>query len=169
MMPSIKRKLVNFILIDGFVFFSAIIVIPFLAEMEFSNAQKYVLDSRWEESDRAFQNSIRLDPFNAKYPYGFSEFLVSRSFAAKDRMSLLKKAEGLCVRALELNPVNSEYYIKLGQVELDIDKNNADDAFNNFKSALNNDPNGFGAAYAVGYACLTAWDRLNDNQREIFI
>ncbi len=168
-MANIKRFIFNLILIAVFLLVIVLITMPLLAELEFTSAQKMADSNRWDEASSRFEKAIWLDPFNSRYLYDFSGSLVHKSEHNPDKMALLKKAEILCRKAAGMDPLNADYPLRLGQIRLDMDRSNTADAFDNFKKALKNDPNGFNVSYAVGYAGMAVWDRLDDFQREMVL
>lgn len=148
------RKLV---LILVFMFFAIIVLAPLFAQACFDKGR--------------FEMAAKLDAFNAGYAAGYGYNLFKNSLESKDKVRLLNEAEVLFKKAVELNPVDAEYYMMLGQVQTGLcveDKKDAQSAvlaIGSFRKAVEKDPNGFYISYAAGYAGLSLWKYINDSDR----
>ncbi|MDD5165861.1 MAG: carbohydrate-binding domain-containing protein [Candidatus Omnitrophica bacterium] len=167
------KKNINFILLIAFILAIAVIVLPFIADLQFNSAKKFEFMYLWQKAEKKYQLAIKLDPFNAQYFSGYGDFLRSKSAYQKDGVGWLLGAEKLYARASELNPRFAKYALYSGQVKLELflaDKNKFKDmlrlGLNDFKRALKNDPNSFNISYSVGYAGISVWDNLNMNEKQ---
>ncbi len=173
-MSMIRRIAIDIILIIMFSSLAVTLIQPLLAEIQFNTAQRLVASFRWPKAEMMFEKAIKTYPFNSQYPAGLAEFLLREAIYLNYKIPYLKKAEDLYNRALELNPRNASYAVKLGQIQLAIFLESGSDqtaliesAFENFKRAILNDPNGFNVSHEVGYAGIAVWHYLDEARREL--
>ena len=159
-----------------FVFLAAVIVAPFMAELQFNTAQKLAQKYLWQNARQKFESAMCIDPLDATRPAGFADFLKTISSPHPDGDYLLMNSVNLYKRALELDPFNAEYALRLGEVELALftrseAKNNfvLIRALDYFKLALKNDPNGFNTSYEVGYRGVEVWPYLNTGFKKLIV
>ncbi len=173
-----RRIVINIILIASFAVLIAVIVLPFVAELQFKTAKEFEENYLWERAGEKYQSAVHLNPFNAKYFAGAGDFLLRQSTYLKgeDRVSGLKKAEKLYQRACRLNPSYAEYWYLLGEAQLIISRqyaagsrekqNTLSATIENFRKAIEKDPYNFRNNYLIGHNLLTAWGFLNVEEKE---
>lgn len=167
---------INILLIATFILFGVVILVPLAAEIQFNSAQKLAGGYLWERAEEKFSEAISIDPFNAVYPAGLADFLKDISATRQDEAAFLKRAQRYYARALELNPYSAEYFLRSGQLKLELFfkdtdkyKDELSGAIDDFRMALKNDPNGFNISYVVGYSLLRVWPSVNDKTRELVV
>jgi len=154
-------NMMKIILVACFVILAVIVVIPLIAELQFDVGQ--------------LKEAVKTDPFNSQYFAGSGESILNEKYHHGDEMAYLDKAMRLYGRALELNPECADYSLKLGQIKLALflkDKVRVEyikSAFDNFKRAVKNDPNGFNISYSVGYAGISIWKFLGKEDKEFIL
>ncbi|MFA5142990.1 MAG: carbohydrate-binding domain-containing protein [Candidatus Omnitrophota bacterium] len=190
-MSALRRVFINVILSVAFAAVSFIILTPLLAEVQFYSAEKLITKYLWKDAEDRLILAIKTDPLNSKYPARLGEFLFTQSAYKDNPLPLLKKAQGYYERAARLNPRCAEYFTRLGRIcvslfigtqdsgrrgglnlpysDAESGRGYIDNAFENFKKALADDPNGFNAAYGTGYSGLAAWKYLNEDERAFVI
>ncbi len=167
----IKKISVNIILILLFVVLVTIIVLSFVAEVQFEQAKKLESNYLWRKAEKAYLQAVDLNPFNAKYFAGAGDFLMRQSRYRKDKVSWLNRAEGLYGRAAQLNPRYAEYRYLLGKLHLAQSsgdrekKRDIDRMVDNFKAAIERDPYNFRMNYLIGHTLLTVWDSLGMEEK----
>src|SRR3989338_3933990 len=169
------KTLINIFLIISFACLAIIIRAPFIAEARFDAAERLIAGYMWKDAEKRLGEVIKIDPYDSRYPARLGEFLFSQSGYKDNNIPLLNKAEEYYGRASGLNPRCAEYFTKQGQINLAIFLEDPSSmglirrAFANFKKAIEDDPNGFNTAYAVGYSSLSAWKYLNESEKGIAI
>jgi len=120
-----RKFVIHVILTAIFVLLGGIIVLPFVAEMEFNNANKLETDYRWKKAGAAYQKVLHLNPFSGEYFAGAGSFMLRQADVrrGKDKVSWLKRAEKLYGHACQLNPSYAEYRYLLGKAQIEIDRN----------------------------------------------
>lgn len=169
-----KRILINAIMAAAFICVPVIVIVPFMAEIRFNAAKKCVAGYLWIDAEKRMEEVLKIDPYDSRYFSSLGEFLFIQAGYKDNQASLLKKAEVYYERASLLNPRCAEYFVKQGQIYVSLflegqRKEYIEKAFNNFRKALANDPNGFNTAYAVGYSGLAVWKYINENERALVI
>ncbi|MFA6142160.1 MAG: carbohydrate-binding domain-containing protein [Candidatus Omnitrophota bacterium] len=160
MKNKIRCAVINIILIAFIVLSGFIITRPLLAEIYFNRA--------------GFSDAIRTDPFSSRYPAGFGEAILKEK-RYHDDAAYLDRATRFYERALQLNPGCADYSLKLGQIEIALflkDETKTGlikSAFNNFRRAIKNDPNGFNISYSAGYAGISVWKFLDHDEKEFIL
>jgi len=148
-----RKMIFRIILAIAFILLITTIALLFISDLKFNLAQNLENKYLWQKAAREYELAVRLVPFNSEYLAGYAKFLY--------KTSDFKKAESLYNRAIKLNPRNAQYYVGLGKAQLMIYGENRDSplrglslslALDNFKKAIENDPNGFLVSYEVGYA-----------------
>jgi len=136
-----------------------------------------------KKAEEKYQSAIRLNPFNAAYFAKYGDFLRWQSRYRKDKVACFKQAEELYKRALRFNPRWAACYARLGKVRIEIisvlselngrEKTSYNDivrlAMMNFRTAFQNDPKGFDTAYSIGYAGISIWAFLDENEKELVL
>ena len=120
---------------------------PFMAEARLYAAEKLSDGYLWKDAEIQLVEAMKIDPHDSRYPARLGEFLFTQAGYKDNQTPLLKKAEGYYERAAALNPRCAEYFVKLGQIDVDLFL--IDKAFENFRRAMADDPNGFNTAYAA--------------------
>ena len=163
----------NIILIAIFALLVVVIAIPLAAQIHFDAAQRFAAKYLWVNADREFKKAVEIDQFDSRYPAGYADFLMMRNKYQDRKIPDFLKAEQLYIKAAKLNPPHAEYYLGAGQTELGLflsDQNiysgNLSAGLNNFKKALERDPNGFNISYSAGYSCLSVWKFLKPEEKE---
>lgn len=174
-----KKLIVNIILITVFIFLASAVISAFLAEASFNKAQAMDTSYRWKNAGKKYQLAIKANPFDSHYLAEYGRFLANRSIYNKDKIYWLNEARNLYSRAQKINLEFAEYYLRLGQIQIGIfrnrpyeatlNKTEIDEAFGNFRKALKYDPNGFDAAYSIGYSGMTIWSFLNDYEKKLVV
>lgn len=67
-----RRGVINIILIASFAVLIAVIVLPFVVEVELGQAKRPEMNYRWEKAGEKYQLAAHLNPFNAKYFAAFT-------------------------------------------------------------------------------------------------
>jgi hypothetical protein len=154
----------------------AVLVLPWAAEYQLSIARKLADAYLWEKADVRFTDALALDPWNASAFAGYGDFLRSIAPDLDNEVFLLTKAEKVYRRAYELDPMNAEYPLRMGEIEVKLflkdkkaHKNGLKDGLDYFKKALKNDPNGFNISYVVGYSLLHVWSSIDDKTKELAV
>jgi len=169
------KATINIILAALFAGVACLFITSLLAEIKFDRAQKFVSEYRWQLAEKEFKEAIRLNPYNSKYPSAQANFLSNQVAYLDDKVSYLRKIEELYGEALKLSPRMSDYAVRLGQAQLMLylqektDTRLIENAFNNFRKAVQNDPNGFNPAYMAGYAGISVWEKLNEEDRKFIL
>lgn len=161
----IRKLVLRTILAFIFVAIISAISILFIADLHFNLAQKSEKNYLWQKAVAEYETAAKLDPFNSEYLSGYARFLYHLSFTQQDKSTYLEKAQILYNRAIKLNPENAGYYLGLGKVQLAQGKKDLD----NFKKAVENDPNGFLVSYETGYIGIDIWKDLDNNGREFML
>lgn len=159
-----RRIVINIILIASFVLLIAVIVLSFVAELQFDQAKKLEVGYRWSETGERYQAAECLNPFNAKYFAGAGDFLVRQSVYREDKTSWLKRAEKSYQRACRLNPQDAECRYLLGNVRMKL--NEIDEGIDNFRESIERDPYNFRNNYLIGHNLLTVWGALDEKEKE---
>lgn len=172
MQNKLIHILISITLLAIFIFLVSVIKIPILAEMQYDMAQKLVAKYRWSTAETNFKKAINIDRFNSRYFAGFGEFLIREGSYDDRKKPFFERARALYERALALNPSSAEYAAKLGEIQLCLfledegsDPGLVREAFHNFKRAVRNDPNGFNVSYMTGYASISVWKFLKEEER----
>jgi hypothetical protein len=167
---------VKILLTVVFISLAAVILVTFIAELQFNAAQRLAQRYLWQDARQKFKIAMRIDPFNATLPAGFAYFLKDISLNRADENALLIHSGRLYKRALELDPFNAEYALRFGETQLALfrlskakDNNALKKALDYFKLALENDPQGFDLSYAVGYAGISVWDKLDAPEKKLVL
>ncbi len=144
----------------------AVIVLPFVAELQFETAKKFKEGYRWERAGEKYQSALHLNPFNASYFAGAGDFMLQQSAyrQGEDEISGLKRAEKLYERACWLNPRYAGNWYLLGKVRMEL--NEIDEVIDNFRESIERDPYNFRNNYLIGHNLLTAWGSLNEKEKE---
>ncbi|MBN1353549.1 MAG: hypothetical protein JW994_02625, partial [Candidatus Omnitrophica bacterium] len=166
-----RRIVINMVLTVIIAVLILSVALPFLAFFQFEKAKTLELAYRWKKAEEKYQLAVRLAPFDAKYPAEYADFLIRQSDYRKNEMSLIMHAEELYRRAIVLNPRYAEYYLALGKLELynyrrTLKPVELENAVENFKNALKNDPNGFNISYSIGYFAIPLWNSLDGGKKE---
>ena len=171
-----KRISINVVLIAAFGLLIAVIVLPFVAEMEFKQAKKLEFGYRWEKTGEKYQSAAHLNPFNASYFTGAGDSILRQSAYREDKAIWLKRAKKLYERACQLNPHYAEYWYALGKVRLEIasvapsglprNDGEVDSAMEDFRKAVDADPYNFRNNYLIGHNLLTVWGSLDEKEKE---
>lgn len=148
-----------------FISLATVIIVIFIADLNFNLAQKSEKNYLWQKAIAQYDLAVKLDPFNSEYLAGLAKFLYDIGPYHTDKILYLQRAESLYNSAIKLNPENAGYYLGLGKVQLAEGKSGLD----NFKKAVENDPNGFFISYAVGYTGMGMWKDLNSKDREFIL
>lgn len=172
-MQSVKRIAINIILASSLILITVILFFWFMGDLRFLQAEKLKSAGRWERAREKYISAIELGSFNTEYLVRYGDFLRERSTYQKDKVGWLLSAEELYARALELNPRCAECALCLGQVRLGLYlsdefrfKDKLGSGLEDFRLAFKNDPYGFDVSYSIGYAAITAWDKLNADEKE---
>ncbi len=174
-MTTLRQIALNAVLIVTFAGIFFILLTPFLAQTQFDSAEKLIAKYLWKDAEAKFELAIKIDPYDSRYPARLGEFLFTQSGNKHNKIQLLNKAEKYYERASALNPECAEYYTKLGQIKLSafLEETSKTEfikyAFANFRKAIEDDPNGFNTAYAVGYSGLALWKYLDESERAIVV
>jgi len=163
MITFLKKSVINLILIVAFCLLVTALVRPLVAELKFTDGEKLAARFKWAEAETKFLDAIKIDPFSSRYLAGLGEFLLLQARYSGNKAPLIERAVGLYGRALELDPKNAEYCLKLGAIELS--RKNYAEAFEDFRKAAENDPNGFNVAYGIGIAGIGVWKNINEADR----
>jgi tetratricopeptide (TPR) repeat protein len=146
---------------------AAALTIRLAAQARFDAAQKMAAAYRWNDAQKLFGEAMRLDPFDSRYPAAMADLLVREAGYRGYKEALLGSATALYERAIRTDPRNAELYLKAGLVELR-ERRNAR-ALEFLMKAVENDPNGFGTAYAAGLAGLGAWKEIDGTLRQFIL
>ncbi len=159
-----NRIAMNIILILVFVAFSVIIVLPFIAELQFGQAIKSEKEHKWQKAEKNFLEAVSINPFNSEYFAKYADCLVDKSlFIDREKTSLFESAEKIYQKAIWINPQHAEYRYLLGKVQLELkDKKGA---FDSFQNTIERDRHNLHNNYLVGFEMLKSWDSLNDKQK----
>ncbi len=169
-----RRAVINIILIASFAVLMVVIVLPFVAEMEFKQAKKLEFGYRWEKTGEKYQSAAHLNPFNASYFTGAGDSILRQSAYREDKAIWLKRAKKLYERACQLNPRYAEYWYALGKVRLVISRQKAvgsreytiGSVVEDFRKAVDADPYNFRNNYLIGHNLLTVWGSLDEKEKE---
>lgn len=171
-MPGRYKTAVNFIITAVFLFLAAVIIAPLLAEAQFDIAGRLAAKSSFQDAASKFEKAVSMDPFNSRSLAGYAGLLKRAGSSLNVKIPELIKAEKLYERALALNPRHAEYALGLGQARIGLFLSGRKDfsgnlkkGFNDFKTAVRNDPNGFNISYSVGYAGLAIWEFLDQDEK----
>lgn len=167
---------INMALIISFIAAAGSAVSLFRAEILFGCAQRSANAAKIQEAEKTFEETIKTDPFNSQYFGAFAEFLLQRNVngGRKPNLDRIKRSDTLYGRALNLNPRCAEYALAIGQIQLRFfletgNYENKKSAFYYFRKALQEDPNGFNVSYAVGYAGISSWQALDDEEKDLIL
>lgn len=172
-MNILKRISINIILIIAFAALSFIVLTSLIAEIQFGSAEKLIAKYLWKDAEAKLALAMKIDPYDSRYPARLGGFFFTQSGYKHNKTQLLNKAEKYYERAAALNPRHAEYYTKLGQIKLSAFLEETSktefirDAFTDFKKSIEDDPNGFNNAYAIGYSGLSVWKYLNEGERAL--
>jgi len=174
-----KRLIINIILISLFILLGIVIVLPFLAEVDFNTGKALEATYRWQRAGEKYQQAVHLNPLNAEYFAKAGDFMLRQSKyrEGQERISWHKRAEKLYERACQLNPKYAENWYLLGKTQItqvinrdytdegEINRDEVNSAMENFREAIEKDPYNFRNNYLVGYDMFTVWDSLDDADR----
>jgi hypothetical protein len=168
--------IIKICLIAFFMLLVAVILAPFIAELQINAAQGFAQRYLWQNAQQKFQVAMSIDPFSASVPAGFADFLKNISPNLADENSLLINSVKLYKWALELDPLNAEYALNLAETEIALfmrgqskDNKLLAEALDYFRRALKNDSNGFNVSYSVGYAGISVWDKLDASEKKLVL
>ena len=176
-----KKLLISVVLLFGFVCLVSIILISLFAAIQFESAEKLITQYRWKDAECNLELAMNTAPYNSQYLARFGEFLFTQAGYSDNQMPPLKKSTEYYSRAARLNPRCAEYFVSLGRIYVGLFMNEQRDggakqgkeyinkAFNNFRKALVNDPNGFNTAYAIGYSGLAVWNNINESEKALVV
>jgi tetratricopeptide (TPR) repeat protein len=168
MRDTIQRTAVNLFIVAAFCFLAAALARPLLAELALSSAERLAQKFMWKEAEGEFTKALRADPFSSEYPGAYAEFLRISSRYSYDKAAALSKAIRLYDKAASLDPENSKYHLKRGLAKLEAGMG-VKEAFSDFRRALSKDPNGYDAAYAIGYTGMNLWGSLDGEDRDLVV
>jgi len=173
---TIKRISINIVLITAFGTLMVVFCSLFGADINFIRAKSFEIRNQWSRAQDAYKNAVFFDPFNTEYIKGLANFFWHRSDYRKDKLKLLKQAQRLYQRILELNPHYAQHMVDLGRIQIKIFLEDKEiysgklrEGLENFERALKRDPNGARTAYYVGLAGIEVWDHLDENERAMAI
>ncbi|UCG34730.1 MAG: hypothetical protein JSW17_04350 [Candidatus Omnitrophota bacterium] len=176
MISKIKRTSINIVLITIFIALMVTICSLFGAEINFIMAKQFEAKHQWSKAQVSYKKAMFFSPFSAKYITGLAGLFLRQSAYRTDKLSLFKKAESLCVRALELNPYSVQCMLALGRTQIRLFLKNKEIygeklgvGLESLNKALSNDPNGFRTAYFVGHTGMLVWDFLNENEKKMVV
>lgn len=163
------RYIINIFLIIVFVAVSILIITPLIADVQYGLAEKAIAAQKLWQAEAHFKKAIEFDPADSEYLAGFGSMLLEYGLRQKGRSRIywLERAIEYYKKAFKLNAECAEYTLSIGLAELGL--GNTEDAFNYFKKALRNDPNGFNTLYSVGYAGMAIWDFLDKDKKELVL
>jgi len=157
------KRIINTILIAGFILLIAAAVLPFVADLKYKQAKMLKENYRWEKADRAYQQVVRLDPFNAEHFAEYGYFLMRQGQHHKDKTSWFKRAETLYKESCRLNPEHAEYRFLLGEIKLQL---NDLSGLNDFRIVVGLDPYNFRMNYFIGHSLISIWPSLNKEGKD---
>ena len=172
---KIRQIVVGILLITGFLCLVVVIAMPLIAQLHFDSAERLIAGYLWKDAETQLVEAMKMDPYDSRYPAKLGEFLFTQAGYKGNQTPLLKKSEGYYERAVALNPRCAEYFVKMGEIDVSLfledpaNKESLKSAFDDFKRAIADDPNGFSTAYAVGYSGLAAWKYLSEKEKAIVI
>ena len=174
---EIRKVIINIFLLTAAVFIAIVIVTPLIAEIEFNVAQKFAAKYQWQRAEYVFEEVVKIAPFNSEYFAELGKFILEGSKYSNGKAKLLDETEGLYQRAIRLNPGDADYWMSLGRIKLEksfllgkiIEDKKLTDAFDCFRKALENDPNGFNINYSIGYTGISAWEYLGEKDKEFIL
>lgn len=108
-----------------------------------------------KEAEELYERALWLNPGNARYAVRLGEIQIEIF------RNIVKMGEN----KLKLNGKNSDG-VETTKNTVEMSGNEIAEAMQNFRRALENDPNGFNTSYLIGYAGMSAWDFLNGDERE---
>jgi tetratricopeptide (TPR) repeat protein len=159
-----------------FILLVVIILTPFIAELKFVAAQRLALKYLWKDAQQKFKSAMCIDPFDATLPAGFAGLLRNIGLNHFEKNIFLINSAKLYNRALELDPFNAEYSLRLAEIEITLfiqgqakDSNTLNRAIDHLERASKNDPNGFNISYSVGYVGMLVWGHLNTSDKELIL
>lgn len=162
------------ILVAIFIFVASLFILLLAAECRFNAAEKLAAAYLWEKADAKFKEAVALDPFDARHLAGYADFLRAVAPYRDEEISLLMKAEKLYRRAYKLDPMNAEYPLRIGEIEVKLflkdkkaHRNGLKTGLDYFKKALEDDPNGFNISYEIGNRGIEAWSYLDEESKEL--
>lgn len=178
-----NKNFANIIIILGFAAVTAVLALQFAADARFNEAQRLVDSYRWRRAEIYFTAARKLAPFNTEYLEGYGELMIRKGVYGRDTIPYLERAEDLYEKALALNPRCAIYAVRLGEIRIEMCKHivkirgdklmSAEDlvrkAFSAFRTAVENDPNGFNTAYSIAYAGVMVWEFLDDHERDLVL
>jgi len=163
-----KNVILNTILAAGCACLIALIQIPLAAEIRLLSAEDLIAKYRWKAAEARLEETIRINPFDARYPARLGEFLLMQSEYTDNKLPLYQRAEKYFKRASAIDRGNAAYPLRLGQIYFlmsDGARQYIDKALGFFKRAEADEPKGFNVPYAWGYYGLTVWRSLNEQER----
>lgn len=163
MTKLLEKTALNLVLIAAFCVMIMIVIRPLSAELRFSAAKDLVKHYKWVQAEKEFRNAITLDPFNSYYSRELGNFLYAQSGYYGYREPMLREAEGFFRRAIDLDPRDAESWVKLGLIEMH--RAAYGKAFENFRRAAADDPNGFRTSYDIGLSGLGAWNDIGESDK----
>ncbi|NQT22243.1 MAG: hypothetical protein HQ579_02275 [Candidatus Omnitrophica bacterium] len=172
-----RRILSSIVLILIFIAVEAAVILPIIANAEFSEAARLEEAYRWKKAGEKYALAAKISPFDTEYLIGYGDYLFRQSLYRKHRAPWLEKAMTIYERATKLNQRCPEYWYKLGNTIRQMAllpqymgssrSDNIQLAMKCFKNALLNDPNGFNISYSVSYAALSLWEYLDSEERQL--
>jgi hypothetical protein len=171
------RKLsINIILVIIFGVLEAAVILLFMSQIYLDRAGNLEKGFRWKRALTTYRRAVILNPFDTGAITELADFLMRQSVYQKDKTSYFEEAESLYAQALELNPRNAEYAVTLGRLQVVLFfmdkeeyKQKLDEGLKNLRGALKNDPNGIRVGYLAGYAAVSVWKYLNEDDKELFV
>lgn len=162
-----KKMVINIILVFSLFVVLVAIMLPFLGEVQFETAKRLEDNYRRKNAEKKYQLAIKINPFNSEYQARYGKFLTDQSRYRQEKISWLKRAEGLYERAIQLNSEHEEYLYWLGKIRLELKE--IDRAIDDFRMAIDKDPYNFRINYLVGHNLLTVWSYLDDEGKNFLI
>ena len=115
-----KRLFCDLIIIVAFIPLYYLVALPFISELRIEEARAYEQGYGWGNADKMYNKAISINPFNAVHLKEYGNFVSKRAVYEKDKLPMLKKADGLYERALRLNNVDAESRVSLGVTRIQI-------------------------------------------------
>lgn len=170
-----RKNIFRIILLFIFIPLAVLLLLPWAAQRQFRQAQKLKASYLWDKSRQKFQRAILLNPLDASLSAGYAEFLKGIS-PYRPQESLLEEAAAWYERALELDPLDAQYSLGLGEAELMLFVNSKErnspllpKALKHFRRALENDPHGFNVSYEIGYRLVGVWSDLTEEDKNLAV
>jgi tetratricopeptide (TPR) repeat protein len=162
MIRTINRIFLSLVVLAAILAVTASLFIAFISDRIFQNSINDSASYRWNKAYSGYISTIRMDRWNSRYHAAYADFIMMDAGFRDRKLSHVKKAEELYLKAIALNPEWAEYHLKLGLAKLTYSPK---DAFKCFVRAYECDSNGYWLSRRIFEAGMRRWSALGQEEK----